>query len=138
MICYLDSSPVTRVVASQSPVLRDWGAWERAFTSDLTSAEVRRSLHRIEHDGFIGADDLASRLNGLALLERRWTSMPISRLVLRLAGMSLASPLKTLDAIHIASAIILRDQLREPIIFATHDRQQATAARSLGFEAIGV
>jgi hypothetical protein len=45
---------------------------------------------------------------------------------------------RPLDAIHIASANTLRDRLGTEVIFATHDRQQATAARALGFEIIGI
>jgi hypothetical protein len=45
---------------------------------------------------------------------------------------------KTLDAIHLASAIVLRDRRGIDLIFATHDDQQATAARALGFAVVGV
>jgi hypothetical protein len=44
----------------------------------------------------------------------------------------------TLDAIHLASAVTLRDGLNEDLVFATHDRQQAIGARALGFEVIGI
>jgi hypothetical protein len=40
---------------------------------------------------------------------------------------------KTLDAIHIASALAIRDRREVDLVFATHDTQQATAARALGF-----
>ena len=39
----------------------------------------------------------------------------------------------TLDAIHLASAIALRDRRGIDLVFASHDDQQATAARALGF-----
>jgi hypothetical protein len=44
---------------------------------------------------------------------------------------------KTLDAIHLASAMVVREQRGVELVFATHDDQQATAARALGFSTIG-
>jgi hypothetical protein len=45
---------------------------------------------------------------------------------------------KSLDALHLTSAMLLRERLRIAPIFATHDSQQARAARALGFDCIGV
>ena len=44
---------------------------------------------------------------------------------------------RTLDAIHLASAIMFRERRAVPLTFATHDVQQATSARALGFPCIG-
>jgi hypothetical protein len=43
---------------------------------------------------------------------------------------------KTLDAIHLASALAIRERRGIDLLFATHDNQQATAARALGFMCI--
>ncbi len=43
---------------------------------------------------------------------------------------------KTLDAIHLASAILFTEQFENDLLFAMHDRSQAIAARSLGFEVV--
>jgi hypothetical protein len=40
---------------------------------------------------------------------------------------------RTLDALHLASALLLREQQNEAPLFATHDVQQSVAARALGF-----
>jgi len=45
--------------------------------------------------------------------------------------------LKTLDAIHLATAMSWRDRIGQGLPFATHDAQLATAARSMGFEVLG-
>ncbi len=44
---------------------------------------------------------------------------------------------KTLDAIHLASALLFREGRGEALVFATHDSQQATAAEALGFTCLG-
>ena len=40
---------------------------------------------------------------------------------------------KTLDAIHIATASLIQERLHSQLVFITHDQQQAKAARALGF-----
>jgi len=49
-----------------------------------------------------------------------------------------AAPLKTLDAIHLATAIAWRHQNNlADLAFATHDDKLARAARAAGFEVLG-
>lgn len=52
--------------------------------------------------------------------------------------MPMATAVRTLDAIHLASALLFRERKGTAIVFATHDAQQATAARALGFACLGV
>jgi hypothetical protein len=40
---------------------------------------------------------------------------------------------KTLDAIHLASAILIRERRGIELFFSTHDAQQAIAARARNF-----
>lgn len=44
---------------------------------------------------------------------------------------------RTLDAIHLATALIPSERERADLVFARHDAQQALAARALGFECSG-
>jgi len=50
----------------------------------------------------------------------------------------MATAVKTLDAIHLASALVFQEAQRASVLFAMHDVRQATAARALGFECTGV
>ena len=58
--------------------------------------------------------------------------------VLRQAAAITSREVRTLDAIHIASALLFQERTGTTVVFATHDAQQATGARALGFELIGV
>ena len=49
----------------------------------------------------------------------------------------MATAVKTLDALHLASALLSQERRGVALVFATHDAQQATAARALGFECVG-
>jgi predicted nucleic acid-binding protein len=57
--------------------------------------------------------------------------------ILRRAGQPLLVPLRALDAIHVATAVVYRERRAPDLVFATHDRRQARAAAALGFEVIG-
>jgi len=82
---------------------------------DATAAERRAGALAI-----LAGMDLAA-VSG-ALLERAADPFPVS--------------LATLDAIHLATAIELRQELGS-VDFATHDLKLAATARSVGFEIIG-
>ncbi len=45
--------------------------------------------------------------------------------------------MKSLDAIHISTAILWKQHEELPIIFLTHDEQQGKTARASGFEVFG-
>ena len=45
--------------------------------------------------------------------------------------------LKTLDAIHLASAILWQQQEEVDILFLTHDEQLAKGALAMGFKVLG-
>jgi hypothetical protein len=58
--------------------------------------------------------------------------------VLHRAALPLPLPVRTLDALHLTTALIVRERSAEPLLFVTHDAQQAAAARALGFEIQGI
>jgi hypothetical protein len=57
--------------------------------------------------------------------------VPINRAVLRRAGGAFPVPVKTLDAIHLATALLWEEHAGE-VVFLTLDRQLANAARVCG------
>ena len=74
----------------------------------------------------------------LARIEGAIGSIPLTRPVLRRAALPMATVVRTPDAIHLASALLLRERRGVTLVFATHDPQQARGARALGFECAGV
>jgi hypothetical protein len=60
--------------------------------------------------------------------------------VLARAAQPFPIPIGTLDAIHLATALHLRARWppdERPLLFATHDRALAAAARAMHFDVIG-
>ena len=62
--------------------------------------------------------------------------LAIDRVVLERAASQFPTSLGTLDALHLASALIAREEVPD-LILATHDQELATAAHSLGFHVVG-
>ena len=57
--------------------------------------------------------------------------------VLTRASQPMATAVKTLDALHLASALLFSERRRQRLVFATHDRRQGLAARALGLQVVG-
>lgn len=61
-----------------------------------------------------------------------------TRPVLSRASQPLPTPLGTLDAIHLATAMLWRELATADLLFATHDAALGTAARASGFRVAGI
>jgi predicted nucleic acid-binding protein len=138
MIVYLDASVVLRVLLRDGPALSVWGQWQAAYTSELLGVEARRTIDRLRLTAALDDAAVVAAVASLASVERGIQHISVSRPVLRRAAMPMGTVVKTLDAIHLASALLLRERQGIELTFATHDHQQATAAQALGFECIGV
>jgi predicted nucleic acid-binding protein len=62
----------------------------------------------------------------------------LDRAVFTRASQPLSTILRTLDAIHLASALVWREQSEAEVTMATHDSALALAARSYGFPVVGI
>ena len=137
MNVYLDSSVVLRVVLAQSDALTSWSGIGRGITSELTRVECLRSIDRArirfrlpDAEVALQRSDLLALLDGLEVV-------PVSTAVLEEAAEPFPTLVGTLDAIHLASAGLIRDAVPE-LRFATHDRELGLAARAIGFAVEGV
>ena len=137
MIAYLDSSVLLRVILGQKGRLREWPSIQEGVTSTLAEVECLRTLDRLRHRGDLADADVAPRREAVYRLLDEMTVVDPTRAVLGRAGEPLASPLGSLDAIHLATALVWRESTGTDLIFATHDEALATGARSMGFQVIG-
>ncbi len=138
MIAYVDSSVLLRVVMAQPDRLPEWRAIHTAVTSALTEVECLRTLDRRFRQGLLEAEALADRRGLVLQLLARMERVDVSLAVLRRAADPFPTPLGTLDALHLATAVLWRDARGEAPVFATHDGQLETAARAMGFATAGV
>ena len=138
MTVYLDTSTVLRVLLRQARPLSIWGRWERAYTSEILGLEARRAIDRLRLEAALDDARVATAHESLRRLERTIGKVALTRAVLQRAALPMPTVVKTLDAVHLASALLLSERRHVALTFATHDDQQAVAARALGFECVGV
>ncbi|MBX3026792.1 PIN domain-containing protein [bacterium] len=138
MIVYLDSSAVLRVILGQRPTLAGWGNWDAAYSSEILRVETRRTLDRLRLAGALDDAGVADAVAELGRVERTIGIVRIGRRILDRAGEPMATAVRTLDALHLASALAVRQRRAGDLLFATHDARQALAARALGFTCVGV
>ncbi|MCY4661456.1 MAG: type II toxin-antitoxin system VapC family toxin [Acidobacteria bacterium] len=136
MTVYLDTSVVLRALLDTEDAVPGWGGWDRAYTSELMGVEARRVFDRLRLERALDDHALAAAHGALAATERAVGLIRLTRVVLRRAGLPLPTSVKTLDAIHLASALLLAEQRENGLAFGTCDRRQATAARALGFDVV--
>lgn len=138
MSVYVDSSVLVRLVAGQAAPLPNWGSIVAPISSSLIEVEVPRAIDRLHRSGALD-DDAAP-----AAAERGRAALRAFRLVdvepavrLRAAG-PFATPVRSLDAIHLASALLWHEaNPDEDLIMATHDERMAKAAQAHGLMVVG-
>jgi hypothetical protein len=138
VILYLDTSTVLRVLLGQRPALAGWANWEAAYSSELLRIEARRAIDRLRLAGALDDAGVADAGTELARIERTIGFVRLGRRILDRAAQPMATAVRTLDAMHLASALALRERRADDLLFATHDARQALAARALGFTCVGV
>lgn len=133
MNVYLDSSVVLRSLLDQPRKLSSWGLWESAYSSELLGVECRRVIDRLRLEGIFDDEALVQTIEQLAKIEKTITRIRLTKSIIQAASRTMPTIVKTLDAFHLVSAMAVRDRRGIEMLFATHDSQQATAARALGF-----
>jgi predicted nucleic acid-binding protein len=137
VIAYIDSSVILRLVLGQPPVLREWRSIETAVASALVEVECLRTLDRLRLRGGVADREVAVRRAAVFELLRRFDIVEVGPPVLTRAALPLPTTLGTLDAIHLATAALWRENQGAEMVMATHDGALATAARASGFSVIG-
>ncbi len=132
MKVYLDSSVVLRWLLGQPDSVHDWARREAGVVSELMEVEVRRCLDRLRLLGTLSPQEIPERLELLRRLLRDCSVCPIQREVLDRASAPFPAVVGTLDAIHLATALLWMEDNDERLVFLTHDRQMALAAQSCG------
>lgn len=137
MIAYLDASVVLRLVLGESGALAVHEQFDGAVASALTEVECLRTLDRLATQGFLTSDEVADRRMAVYQLLEEVDLLDVSSVILRRAGEPFSTPLGTLDAIHLATALHWRDATQAELTLATHDKALATAARASGLIIVG-
>jgi len=138
VIAYVDSSVILRFVLQQSDQLTALLEYDDRVTSFLTEVECMRAVEAARIRRQLSMDESGERrLVAYRHLRRMHRLLP-SLSILRRAGEPYPVAIKSLDAIHLATALVWRDRRAPDLVFATHDFQLGRAAAALGFEVVGL
>ena len=114
----------------------DENAGSRWFASELAKSEIARAVRRVNHDDhgrLLDAGRLEAELRHAESLCEHLDLIPVSSRVLRDAA-ALEQPfLRTLDAIHLATATAIRTGVSA---FVTYDQRLASAAEETGLPVV--
>ena len=135
MTTYVDASVLLRVIQGATDALPSWGLIT-PVSSQLVRVECLRVIDRARTKGL--TDDLTAARDRTAVLEAlsAFSLLAVTDAVLQRAADPFPTALGTLDAIHLASALELRAEFPD-LEIATHDRELAVAAQSIGFTVMG-
>jgi predicted nucleic acid-binding protein len=139
---YFDSSAIVKVYVQEdgrSAVLRLLRLHE-VVVSAILPVEIRGALRRRAEENAIERSRLPAALNQLAADRAQWSLLAVSTEILERAEQIVARhSVRTLDAIHIASATEFSERLQAHVPFVSADRRQSEAAAELGLivQAVG-
>lgn len=137
MIAYIDSSVLLRVVLAQPNSLKEWRQIERGVSSVLLRLECLRTVDRLRARVQLADSDVAETRSTLITLLDFIDLVELDRPILDRAAQPLPTELGTLDAIHLATALLWRETFSGDLVMATHDIALAIAARAQGFNIMG-
>ena len=131
---YIESSALLAALlehdASALAALRAVG---RYITSALTLAESARALVRARVAGRLTVKQEQSAIRGLRTFERRSYIVDVNRAVLGRVGRPFPiEPIRTLDAVHLATAELLQEP-PQLVTVVTRDTRVRDNARALGY-----
>lgn len=133
---YIDSSVLLRVVLAEPGRLRIWSKIENPVSSELIRLECLRTIDRARIRLRLRDVDVSRyRAEVLETIEA-FDLIQLGPSVLERAAEPFPTTIGSLDAIHLASALLARAEFND-LALATHDGELATAARAVGFQVHG-
>jgi predicted nucleic acid-binding protein len=138
VIAYVDASVLLRVALGQPNALPEWRQIERGVSSTLILTESLRTLDRVRLRARLPDIEVARRRSTILALIDSLELVEIDTIVLDRAAQPMPTELGTLDAIHLASALLWRDAIGVDPVMATHDGALGLAAQAHGLKVLGL
>lgn len=138
MIAYVDASVLLRVVLGQPDALPEWRQIEQGVSSALVTTESLRTLDRLRLRAHLADAEVAKRRATILALIASLEVVDIDPAVLDRAAQPTPTELGTLDAIHLATALLWKEMTRADLVMATHDEALALGAQAHGLAGVGV
>jgi predicted nucleic acid-binding protein len=127
--CYLDASALVKLATmeAETDALRQaLDHYDLRLTNRLAMVEVARALVRRAVTSRALTDAVDEAFDGIGIVE-------LDAAIAEAAGQVGPSTLRSLDAVHVASALSMRDELEALI---TYDNRLADAGRAVGLDVV--
>jgi predicted nucleic acid-binding protein len=133
---YVETSALLRVLLEGEASLRPALSGEGLVTSALTFVEAARAIARARRERRLAASEARAAERQLAAFERSCDIVAVDHEVLRRAREPFpVEPVRSLDAIHLASVRVLDDELGGLEVVSCDDRVRRNA-EALGFKLV--
>ena len=138
MTAYVDASVLLRLALGQSNSLGEWRQVAHGVSSALVLTESLRTLDRLRLRARLSDQEVARRRAVILQLIEALELIEVDMTVLERAAQPMPTELGTLDAIHLASALLWKETSQEPLTMATHDAALGLAAKAHGLQVVGL
>jgi len=135
---YVDASVILRLAFGQPNALAEWPKIKRGVASALVAAESLRSLDRLRLRAKLSDEEVATRRAAILSVIASLEVVELDAVVLDRASQPMPTELGTLDAIHLATAVLWKDMTGVDITMATHDEALGLGAKAHGLAVVGV
>jgi len=138
VIAYIDTSALLRIVLREPGALDVLRTYDGLVSSELIAVESARTIDRLRLQGSLTTEEATVRLRTVTEWLEAIDLVLVRPSVLSRASEPMPMPLGTLDALHLATALIWRDRVGSLPTMATHDTALGLAARAFGFDVHGI
>jgi predicted nucleic acid-binding protein len=135
---YIDTSALLRIVLREPGALEELRSYDALVSSELIGVESARTIDRLRLQGSLTSEEAATRLRAVNEWLEAIDLVLLRPTVLSRAGEPMPMPLGTLDALHLATALVWRDRIGPLPTMATHDTALGQAAQAFGFDVLGI
>ena len=141
MILYLDTSALVKRYFEEPHSIEVAEQWQKAdeiATSSVAYAESLASFHRKSREAALDAETLGTISNNFRSDWQTLIRIQVTDELNTYVDKALAAhALRGFDAIHLASAMILRESFLESLLFICFDQRLTQAAKSEGIKTYG-
>lgn len=126
ILCHLLNQRIDRNITDQIRKIA------HVFSSTLLRVETFRALDKMRIIDRWSSEEISDKIQEYNDLTEGMDEIPLQPAILKRATEAFPTVVKTLDALHISTALLMQSSVASPVIFVTHDKQQAQAAKAVG------
>jgi len=138
VIAYVDASVILRLALGQPNGLTEWSKVQRGVSSALITTESLRTLDRLRLRAKLSDAEVATRRSAILSLIASLELVELDAAVLDRASQPMPTELGTLDAIHLATALLWKEMTAADITIGTHDEALGLSAKAHGLAVVGL